>query len=89
MGSHVVHNSWYIKIVCKLIMKWRKIKINVIVIDFNFSPFQYQLTYNFNIPTTVNNTGSQECIPSVYLDFVLFWPDDGCLQPKHVAKNVI
>ena len=24
----------------------------------------------------------------LYPDFVLFWPDDGCLQPKHVAKNV-
>ena len=28
-----------------------------------------------------------ECIPSMYLDFVLFWPDDGCLQPKYVAEK--
>jgi hypothetical protein len=27
-----------------------------------------------------------ECTPSLYLDFVLFWPDDGFLQQKHVAK---
>ena len=24
----------------------------------------------------------------VNLDFVLYWPDDGCIQPKHVATNV-
>jgi hypothetical protein len=27
-----------------------------------------------------------DCTPSVYLDFVPFWPNDGFLQPKHVAK---
>jgi hypothetical protein len=27
-----------------------------------------------------------DCTPSLYLDFVLFCPDDGFLQPKHVAK---
>jgi hypothetical protein len=26
------------------------------------------------------------CTPSLYQDFVLSWPDDGFLQPKHVAK---
>ena len=27
-----------------------------------------------------------DCTLSFYLDIVLFWPDDGSLQPKHVAK---
>ena len=27
-----------------------------------------------------------ECTTSFYLDIVLFWPDDGFLQPKYVAK---
>jgi len=27
-----------------------------------------------------------DCTPSLYLDIVLFWPDDGSLRPKHVAK---
>jgi len=27
-----------------------------------------------------------ECTPSLYLDIVLFWPDDVFLQLKHVAK---
>ena len=27
-----------------------------------------------------------ECTPSLYLDIVLFWPYDGFLLPKHVAK---
>ena len=27
-----------------------------------------------------------ECTPSLYLESVLFWPDDGFLQTKHVAK---
>ena len=27
-----------------------------------------------------------EWTPSLYLDIFLFWPDDGFLQPKHVAK---
>ena len=26
-----------------------------------------------------------ECTLSMYLNSVLLWPDDGCLQPKHVA----
>jgi hypothetical protein len=30
MGSNIVYNIWYIKIVCKLILKWRKIKTNEI-----------------------------------------------------------
>jgi len=29
---------------------------------------------------------SIEYTPSLYLDIVLFWPDDGFLQPKYVAK---
>jgi hypothetical protein len=27
-----------------------------------------------------------EGTPSLYLNIVLVWPDDGFLQPKHVAK---
>jgi len=35
--------------------------------------------YNEGVP-------SIECAPSLYLDIVLFWPDDGFLQPKYFAK---
>jgi len=30
LGYHIVHNSWYVKIVCKLILKWRKNKTSEI-----------------------------------------------------------
>jgi hypothetical protein len=37
-------------------------------------------------PISIRNP--MECILSIYLHFVLFWPVDDCLEPKHVAKNV-
>jgi hypothetical protein len=43
--------KWYIKIVCKLILKWRKIKIND-------NGIKIIITYDFNIPIIVNDMGS-------------------------------
>jgi len=33
----------------------------------------------------VKNMTLVECTLSMYLNVVLIWPDDGCLQPKYVA----
>jgi len=40
----------------------------------------------FNVPTIETIWDPIECTYSFYLDIALFWPDDGFLQPKHVAK---
>ena len=40
----------------------------------------------FNAPTIVNDMGPHRVHTLIYLDIVLFWTDDGFLQPKHVAK---
>jgi len=39
----------------------------------------------FNVINNVNDMGSHGVRNSIYQDFVLVWPDDGPLRPKHVA----
>jgi hypothetical protein len=43
---------------------------------------------NFHILSSfnVNKMGSHWVLFLLYFNTVLKWPDDGCLQPKHVAK---
>ena len=43
----------------------------------------------FNVINNVNDMGPIKCAHSVYQDFVLVWPDDDPLRPKHVAYYLI